>query len=48
VPKKGRPNLNTKLSGLEEKVICRYINRLNYINLTVRLEFITDTVNTLL
>ena len=47
-PKKGRPASNTKLSVPKEKALCRYINRLDNINLTVRANFVTDTTNHIL
>jgi len=47
-PKKGQPATNTKLTKPEEKAICRYIDRLDRINLAVRAEFITDAANTIL
>ena len=47
-PKKGQPATNTKLTRPEEKAICRYIDRLDRINLAVRAEFITDAANTIL
>lgn len=39
---------NTLLSGPEEKALCRYIDRLNGINLAFRSEFITDAANRIL
>ncbi|KAB5547427.1 hypothetical protein GE09DRAFT_967220, partial [Coniochaeta sp. 2T2.1] len=47
-PKKGTPVLNTKLSNAEEKVVCRYIDRFNRINLVVKLEFVVDIANAIL
>ena len=48
LPKKGRPNINTKLSAAEEKALCRYIDRLDSINLAVRAEFVVDAANYIL
>jgi hypothetical protein len=42
---KGRPAHNTLLSGPEEVALCRYIDRLDNINLAVRAAFITDAAN---
>ncbi|ROT34613.1 hypothetical protein SODALDRAFT_286172, partial [Sodiomyces alkalinus F11] len=39
---------NLKLLEPEEKALYRYIDRLNYINLTVRPEFITNAINAIL
>ncbi|KJZ68702.1 hypothetical protein HIM_11903 [Hirsutella minnesotensis 3608] len=39
---------NKKLSVAEEKAICRYIDRLDSINLAVRPEFIVDAANAIL
>jgi hypothetical protein len=39
---------NTLLSGPEEKALCRYIDRLDTINLAVRSEFITNAANRIL
>jgi DDE superfamily endonuclease/Tc5 transposase-like DNA-binding protein len=47
-PKAGQPAANTKLTGPEEKAVCRYIDRLDRINLAVRAEFVTDAANTIL
>lgn len=38
--KDGNPELHTRLSKAEETALCRYINRLDNINLAVRKEFI--------
>jgi hypothetical protein len=46
--KKGRPGINTKLTKEEEIAICRYINRLDKINLAVRPEFIADAARSLI
>ena len=48
LPKAGQPAANTKLSGPEEKALCRYIDRLDSINLTIQPEFVTDVVNAIL
>lgn len=47
-PKKGRPAMNTKLLKAEEIALCRYIDRLDGINLAVRVEFITSAANHIL
>ncbi|OAQ58169.1 DDE superfamily endonuclease [Pochonia chlamydosporia 170] len=47
-PKIGRPAVNLKLSRPEEAALCRYIDRLDNINLAVRPEFITDAANHIL
>ena len=47
-PKAGQPAANTKLSGPEEMALCRYIDRLDNINLAVRPEFVTDAANAIL
>jgi hypothetical protein len=47
-PKKGSPAANIKLSQAEEKALCHYIDRLDRINLAVRVEFVTDTTNYIL
>ncbi|ROT38020.1 hypothetical protein SODALDRAFT_278817, partial [Sodiomyces alkalinus F11] len=39
---------NSKLLEPEEKALCRYIDRLNSINLTIRPKFITNTIDTIL
>ena len=39
---------NTKLSAEEEKAVCRYIDRLDAINLSVRREFVVKAANTVL
>jgi hypothetical protein len=41
-------SINTKLAYAEEKAFCRYIDRLDAINLHVRQEFVVDAVNTIL
>ena len=46
--KKGRPATNTKLSREEETAICRYIDRLDGVNLAVRPQFITEAANYIL
>ena len=43
--KKGRPAVNTKLLPPKEVALYRYIDRLNSVNLAVRLEFVTDVAN---
>ena len=40
-----RPPTNTKLCKPEEDVLCRYIDRLDAVNLAVRKEFIVDAAN---
>jgi hypothetical protein len=47
-PKKGHPATHSKLNGPEEKALCRYIDRLDRINLAVRPEFVTDAANAIL
>lgn len=47
-PKNGQPAANTKLSRAEESALCRYIDRLDRINLAVRPEFVTDAANYIL
>lgn len=46
--KTGSRAANTKLTEPEEKAICRYIDRLDRINLAVRPEFIMDVANGIL
>lgn len=41
-------SFNTKLTAQEEKGLCRYIDRLDRINLQVRREFIVDAANAIL
>ncbi|KJZ69200.1 hypothetical protein HIM_11400 [Hirsutella minnesotensis 3608] len=47
-PKAGQEAKNTRLSRPEEKALCRYIDRLDHINLAVRAEFVTDAANHIL
>jgi hypothetical protein len=47
-PKRGLPAHNTKLTEPEEKALCRYIDRLDALNLAVRPEFVTDAADTIL
>jgi len=47
-PKVGQPAKNTKLLRAEEAALCRYIDRLDNINLAVRVEFVTDAANSIL
>lgn len=47
-PKAGQEAKNTRLSRPEEKALCRYIDRLDHINLAVRVEFVTDAANHIL
>ena len=47
-PKAGQPAKNTKLLRSEETALCRYIDRLDSINLVVRVEFVTDAANSIL
>ena len=47
-PKKGRPASNTKFSVPKEKALCRYIDRLDNINLAIRANFVTDAANYIL
>jgi hypothetical protein len=39
---------NSKLTSSEERALCRYIDRLDSINLAVRVEFVTDAANHIL
>ena len=47
-PKTGQPAKNTRLSRPEEDALCRYIDRLDNVNLAVRIEFVTDAANFIL
>jgi hypothetical protein len=47
-PETSRPPTNTKLSAPEEVALCRYIDRLDGINLAVRPAFVTDAANHIL
>ena len=47
-PRAGIPATNTKLSKPEESALCRYIDRLDRINLPTRKTFIRDTANFIL
>ncbi|KJZ70465.1 hypothetical protein HIM_10137 [Hirsutella minnesotensis 3608] len=47
-PKIGQRARNTRLSQPEEKALCRYIDRLDNVNLAVRVEFVTDAANCIL
>jgi hypothetical protein len=47
-PKKGLPAHNTRLTIPEEKALCRYIDRLDRVNLAVRVEFIIHAANQIL
>ncbi|KJZ74247.1 hypothetical protein HIM_06253 [Hirsutella minnesotensis 3608] len=47
-PKAGRPAANLKLSRPEEAALCRYIDRLDNMNLAVRPGFVTDATNNIL
>src|SRR5580692_9926814 len=52
-PKVGQPAKNTKLLRAEEAALCRYIDRLDNINLAVHVEFVsvefvTDAANSIL
>jgi len=47
-PRKGIRAANTRLTVAEEAAVCRYIDRLDHINLAVRAEFITDAANAIL
>ena len=48
LPLKGLAVSNIKLIYAKEKAICRYIDRLDAINLYVRQEFIVDAANAIL
>ncbi len=45
---RSRPATNNRLSRPEEAAICRYIDRLERVNLAVRREFVTDAANAIL
>ncbi|XP_044715229.1 DDE superfamily endonuclease domain-containing protein [Hirsutella rhossiliensis] len=47
-PRNGNPEFHTKLTKAEETALCRYIDRLDNINLAVRKEFVQDTANCIL
>ena len=47
-PRNGNSASHTKLTRPEETALCRYIDRLDNINLAVRREFIRDTANCIL
>jgi hypothetical protein len=47
-PKDGHHASNAKLTGPEEEALCRYIERLDYANLAIRPEFVTDAANAIL
>ena len=47
-PRAGIAVTNTKLSKPEESALCRYIDRLDRINLPTRKVFIRDTANLIL
>ncbi|KJZ69182.1 hypothetical protein HIM_11435 [Hirsutella minnesotensis 3608] len=47
-PKIGQRARNTRLSQPEEKALCRYIDRLDNVNLAVRVEFVTGAANCIL
>jgi hypothetical protein len=44
----GRTPANIKLSKPEEAALCRYIDRLEALNLSVRIEFVRDAANAIL
>ena len=46
--REGHPAANTKLTREQEVALCRYIDRLDSMNLAVRPEFITDAANHIL
>ncbi|KAF5132924.1 hypothetical protein E5D57_003546 [Metarhizium anisopliae] len=48
LPKFGRHARNAKLSEPEEVALCRYIDRLDKMNLSIRKEFIRDAANLIL
>jgi hypothetical protein len=48
LPKGGRHASNAKLSEPEEVALCRYIDRLDKMNLSIRKEFIRDAANLIL
>jgi hypothetical protein len=46
LPKICHVGANLRLTRLEEKALCRYINRLNnHLNLAVQPKFVTDATN---
>lgn len=47
-PLESRPVTNTKLTAPEEVAVCRYIDRLDAINLAVKPAFVTDVANYIL
>ena len=47
-PKTAQSAKNTRLSRPEENALCRYIDRLDNVNLAVRIEFVTDAANCIL
>jgi hypothetical protein len=47
-PLDSRPPTNTRLTDPEEAALCRYVDRLDRINLAVRPAFITDAANHIL
>ncbi|KAK3301552.1 uncharacterized protein B0H64DRAFT_383969 [Chaetomium fimeti] len=47
-PMAGRPATYSRLSGPEEVVLCRYIDRFDRINFAVRTGFVTDAANYIL
>ena len=47
-PRKGRPATHGRLTDLQERGLCRYIDRLERMNLSVRREFVKLAVNDIL
>ena len=47
-PRIGIPATNTKLTRPEERALCKYIDRLDAINLSLRREYIIGTANLIL
>jgi transposase-like protein len=47
-PYSERPATNTRLTEAEEKALCKYIDRLDRINLRCRANFVTEAANQLL
>jgi hypothetical protein len=47
-PRRGRAATHSRLTELQERGLCRYIDRLNRINLSVRREFVKLAVNNIL
>ena len=46
--KVGHPPTNVRLTDAEETALCRYIDRLDWVNLAVRKEFVREAANFIL